>query len=120
MFQKKLFYNLLLFGSLKVEKYRLSCNIQDRYVQSEIAVHVKNTGNEDIEYNFGVKLDENEFISGLTMRVGDKGNLFAPPDSAPTCDSQELIISDIILDPKKSFRKMIKTLKHLNNILESF
>jgi len=82
MLQRKLFFNLLLFGlcfgSLKVEKYRLSCNIQDRYVQSEIAVHVINTGNEDIEYDFGVKLDENEFISGLTMRVGDKGNYLVP------------------------------------------
>merc|ERR1711970_181772 len=75
MFRKKIILFLLfgsIFGSLKVEEYRLTCNIQDRYVQSEIAVHVKNTGTEDIEYNFGVKLDENEFISGLTMRVGNK------------------------------------------------
>ena len=61
-----------LFGNIIVENYRLSVFIQDRYVRSEVAVHVKNTGSGSAEYDFGVKLDENEFISGLTMRVGEK------------------------------------------------
>ena len=61
-----------LSGNIIVENYRLSVFIQDRYVRSEVAVHVKNTGSGSAEYDFRVKLDENEFISGLTMRVGEK------------------------------------------------
>jgi len=62
-----------LSADIIVENYRLTIFIQDRYVHNEVAVHVRNTANNADEYDFGVKLDENEFISGLTMRVGDKG-----------------------------------------------
>ena len=58
---------------LTLEKYRLTVHVQDRYVRSEIAIHVVNTGSANEEYIFGVKLDKNEFISGLTMRIGSHG-----------------------------------------------
>jgi len=71
-----LFFQILCFAfaEIIVKDYRLSVFIQDRYVHSEVAVHVKNNGNDSAEFDFGVKLDENEFISSLTMRIGDKGN----------------------------------------------
>ena len=75
MFQKIVFLFGLAVGNIIVENYRLSIFIQDRYVHSEVAVHVKNTGNNAGEYVFGVELDENEFISSLTMRVGEKFTL---------------------------------------------
>ena len=58
---------------MTVDKYRLTVNIQDRYVQSEVAVHVVNNGRGGAGYTFAVKLDETEFISGLTMKLGNKG-----------------------------------------------
>ena len=67
------FYIFGALSALTVEKYRLTVEVQDRYVRSEVAVHVSNDGNSSEEYNFGVKLDTKEFISGLTLRVGDKG-----------------------------------------------
>jgi len=64
-----------IFGSkFLIDKYRHTVNIADRYVQSEIAMVVQNKNtNEGEFYEFGVKLDDYEFISGLTMRVGDNG-----------------------------------------------
>ena len=57
--------------SFRVKTYRVTVNVQDRYVRTEVAVQVKNKNlNETEKYNFGVKLDDNEFISSLTMRVG--------------------------------------------------
>ena len=70
-----LFYICGALSALTVEKYRLTVEVQDRYVRSQVAVHVSNGGNSSEEYNFGVKLDAKEFISGLTLRVGDKGRL---------------------------------------------
>jgi len=55
-----------------VEKYRYTVDIQDRFVRSEIAVKVSNPNDSDEEYNFQVKLDESEFISSLTLKVGEK------------------------------------------------
>ena len=72
-----LFFQIIFCAAAEivVKDYRLSVFIQDRYVRSEVAVHVENSGNKSDEYDFGVKLDENEFISSLTMRVGDKGTI---------------------------------------------
>jgi len=57
-----------------IDTYRHTISISDRYVQSEIALVVENKNTVKAElYEFGVKLDEYEFISGLTMRVGDDG-----------------------------------------------
>merc|ERR1712110_374588 len=73
---EKMIFLFLIFNIISaeivVEDYRLSIFVQDRYVRSEVAVHVKNTGTESEEYDFGVNLEEDEFISSLTMRVGDK------------------------------------------------
>jgi len=68
-----IFVLLKAISALTVEQYRLTVQVQDRYVRSEVAVHVTNQANQSEEYDFGVKLDDNEFISSLTMRVGDKG-----------------------------------------------
>ena len=54
----------------RIKTYRVTVNIQDRYVRSEVAVQVKNNLATTEQYEFGVKLDESEFISSLTMRVG--------------------------------------------------
>merc|ERR1712110_775633 len=73
---EKMIFLFLIFNIISakivVEDYRLSIFVQDRYVRSEVAVHVKNTGTESEEYDIGVNLGEDEFISSLTMRVGDK------------------------------------------------
>jgi len=70
----KIFYIFLPFiYGLTFEKYRLTVHVQDRYVRSEVAVHVQNTETAASEYNFAVNLHETEFISSLTMRVGDNG-----------------------------------------------
>ena len=72
------FLPFLLFSLATTEKkfriktYRVTVNEQDRYVRSEVAVQVKNNLNSTEKYEFGVKLDENEFISSLTMRIGKK------------------------------------------------
>ena len=72
------FLSFLLFSlattakKFRIKTYRVTVNVQDRYVRSEVAVQVKNNLNSTEKYEFGVKLDENEFISSLTMRVGKK------------------------------------------------
>ena len=66
---------LLLLAEAKkfrVKTYRVTVNVQDRYVRTEVAVQVKNNLQTNEKYEFGVKLDEDEFISSLTMRVGKR------------------------------------------------
>ena len=67
----------LLFGpgvdaakKFRIKTYRVTVNVQDRYVRTEVAVQVKNNLGTTEKYEFGVKLDETEFISSMTMRVG--------------------------------------------------
>jgi len=56
---------------IRIKTYRVTVNVQDRYVQTEVAVQVKNKNENETEYyEFGVKLDETEYISSLTMRIG--------------------------------------------------
>jgi len=63
----------ILFAQLTVDQYRVTIDVQDRYVRSEIAVNVVNRGNSSENYEFGVNLAPQEFISSLTMKVGKKG-----------------------------------------------
>merc|ERR1719443_426115 len=57
-----------------IDNYNVDVTINDRYVRTQIAVSVENKNNNTAElYEFGVNLDEFEFISGLTMRMGDDG-----------------------------------------------
>jgi len=71
-----IFYNFLSLAvggndKFRIKTYRVTVNVQDRYVRTEVAVQVKNKNpSETQKYEFGVKLDETEFISSLTMRVG--------------------------------------------------
>ena len=60
-------------GCLQIERYRLSLDVQDRYVRTEVAVSVRNTGNVTEKYEFGVNLNKHQFISSLVMKVGEKG-----------------------------------------------
>jgi hypothetical protein len=55
---------------LRIKTYRVTVNVQERYVRTEVAVHVKNNLNTDELYEFGVLLEDREFISSLTMRIG--------------------------------------------------
>jgi len=54
----------------RIKTYRVTVNVRDRYVRTEVAVQVKNNVATTEQYEFGVKLDESEFISSFTMRVG--------------------------------------------------
>ena len=65
-----LFLNFL--HGLSVKNYTLSVKIQDRYVKSEVGVKIENNGTEAEEYNFGINLNQNEFISKLKMKIGRK------------------------------------------------
>ena len=57
-----------------IENYNVDLTITDRYVRTQIAMSVENKNtNREEKYEFGVKLDEFEFISGLTLRIGDNG-----------------------------------------------
>ena len=66
--------NECIFEKFKVNTYRVTSSISDRYVQNEVAVVVQNQhSTEGYYYTFDVNLDEYEFISSLVMRVGDNG-----------------------------------------------
>merc|ERR1712176_577438 len=76
-------FDFLYFTSLvsaqkkfRIKTYRVTVNVQDRYVRSEVAVQVKNNLQTNEKYEFGVKLDEDEFISSLTMRVGKRNQYY--------------------------------------------
>ena len=57
-----------------IDNYNVDVSINERYVRTQIAVSVANKNTNIAElYEFGVNLDEFEFISGLTMRIGDDG-----------------------------------------------
>ena len=57
-----------------IDNYNIDVTVNDRYVRTQIAVSVENKNTASAElYEFGVKLDPSEFISGLTMRMGDDG-----------------------------------------------
>ena len=57
-----------------IENYNVDLTITDRYARTQIAMSVENKNtNRKEKYEFGVKLDESEFISGFTMRIGDSG-----------------------------------------------
>ena len=66
-----------LASKFLINNYNVDVNINDRYVRTQIAVSVTNKNTQRNElYQFGVKLDQFEFISGLTMRMGDDGDVF--------------------------------------------
>ena len=60
----------------RINKYVASVYVSDRYARTELALAVKNQDEEnDQKYNFAVNLKEDEFISGLTMRIGENGTV---------------------------------------------
>ena len=60
-----------------IDHYKVDVRINDRYARTQIAVSVTNKDyNRDKLYEFGVNLDQSEFISGLSMRMGDNGTVF--------------------------------------------
>ena len=59
-----------------IDNYNVDVTINDRYVRTQIAVSIQNNNPaNDALYKFGVNLDQYEFISSLTMRVGDDGKV---------------------------------------------
>ena len=65
---------LKLGSKFLIDNYNVDVTINDRYVRTQIAVSVANKNTNSAElYEFGVNLDHFEFISGLTMRMGDDG-----------------------------------------------
>ena len=60
----------------RIKKYIASVYISDRYARTELALAVKNNDQTNSQkYNFAVNLKEEEFISGLTMRIGENGTI---------------------------------------------
>ena len=55
----------------RINKYIASVYVSDRYARTELALAVKNNDLvNNQKYNFAVNLKDDEFISGLTMRIG--------------------------------------------------
>ena len=66
-----------LESKFRIDNYKVDVTINDRYVRTQIAVSVTNRNTKQVEnYEFGVNLDQFEFISGLTMRIGANGDVF--------------------------------------------
>ena len=62
------------FEVFNINNYRVTSSISDRYVQNEVALVVENQNMaSDETYVFDVDLDEYEFISSFSFRVGDDG-----------------------------------------------
>ena len=60
----------------RIQKYIASVYVSDRYARTELALDVKNNDLVNSQkYNFAVNLKEDEFISGLTMRIGENGKV---------------------------------------------
>ena len=60
----------------RIQKYIASVYVSDRYARTELALDVKNNDLVNSQkYNFAVNLKEDEFISGLTMRIGENGTV---------------------------------------------
>ena len=65
-------------NALDVKNYTLTVKINDRYVNSELGIHILNSANKTEDYNFAVNLNENEFISKLNIFGGKTtfGNVY--------------------------------------------
>ena len=59
-------------GRFRIKTYRVTVNVQDRYVRTEVAVHIRNNMGTAELYDFGVELEDGEYISSLTMRVAKR------------------------------------------------
>jgi len=60
----------------RINKYIASVHISDRYARTELALAIKNNDLiNNQKYNFAVNLKDDEFISGLTMRIGENGTV---------------------------------------------
>jgi uncharacterized protein YegL len=60
----------------RINKYIASVYVSDRYARTELALAVKNNDLvNNQKYNFAVNLKDDEFISGLTMRIGQNGTV---------------------------------------------
>ena len=60
----------------RINKYIASVYVSDRYARTELALAVKNNDQvNNQKYNFAVNLKDDEFISGLTMKIGENGTV---------------------------------------------
>ena len=60
----------------RINKYIASVYVSDRYARTELALAVKNNDLvNNQKYNFAVNLKDDEFISGLTMKIGENGTV---------------------------------------------
>ena len=60
----------------RINKYIASVYVSDRYARTELALAVRNNDLVNSQkYNFAVNLKDDEFISGLTMRIGKNGEV---------------------------------------------
>ena len=49
-------------GRFRIKTYRVTVNVQDRYVRTEVAVHIRNNMGTAELYDFGVELEDGEYI----------------------------------------------------------
>ena len=58
-----------------INNYRHNIHISDRYVRSEVIVKASHTSSNPELFEFGLQLEDFEFISWLSLRMGENGEI---------------------------------------------
>ena len=79
--------------TFKIEKYIASVYVSDRYARTELALNVKNFDTSSQNYTFAVNLKDDEYISGLSLRIGKNGAV-STGDVHKEADAKEIFLQD--------------------------
>ena len=58
-----------------INNYRHNIHISDRYVRSEVIIKASHTSSDPELFEFGLRLEDFEFISWLSLRMGENGEV---------------------------------------------
>ena len=58
-----------------INNYRHNIHISDRYVRSEVIIKASHTSSNPELFEFGLRLEDFEFISWLSLRMGENGEV---------------------------------------------
>ena len=58
-----------------INNYRHNIHISDRYVRSEVIIKASHTSASPELFEFGLRLEDFEFISWLSLRMGENGEV---------------------------------------------
>ena len=90
-----------------INNYRHNIHISDRYVRSEVIIKASHTSSDPELFEFGLRLEDFEFISWLSLRMGENGEVI----TATVHKEKEAkdIFDNNVGQPKAGFHEPMQT-----------